>query len=357
MGPRRFAHVLATFGAPGAFLGATEAERRAAGLPEAVARAPRERAAAEAGADADLRWQEGAGHHVITLRSREYPRPLAELADPPPVLFVHGDPACLQAPQLAVVGARHASAGGLDNAHAFARHLGEAGLTITSGLALGIDAAAHRGALAGGAATIAVTATGPDRVYPAAHGELARAIAEAGALVTELPAGTAVQREQFPRRNRIISGLALGVLVVEAGVRSGSLGTARHALEQGREVLAIPGSIHNPVARGCHALIRQGAKLVESAADVLEELPPVWVEPGERAGESAPRPAEAALDPAYEALLQALGHDPVAFDTLLQRTALTPDALSSMLLRLELKGLVTACHGGRYARSGSRVGG
>jgi len=356
IGPRRFAHVLAAFGSPGAFLEASEAERRGAGLPEGVTRAPRERADAEAGADADLRWREDRAHHVLTLRSSDYPSQLAELSDPPPVLFVTGEPAHLRAPQLAIVGARHASAGGLDNAHAFARHLGKAGLTITSGLALGIDAAAHRGALAGDAPTVAVTATGPDRVYPAANGDLAHAVAGAGALVTELPTGTGVQREQFPRRNRLISGLALGVLVVEAGVRSGSLATARHALEQGREVLAIPGSIHNPVARGCHALIRQGAKLVESAADVLEELPPMPGEPGEGAPAAGTAPAETALDPAYAGLLEALGHDPVAFDTLLQRTALTPDALSSMLLRLELKGLVTACHGGRYARSGSRVG-
>lgn len=354
IGPRRFAQVLATFGSPGRFLAASESERRRAGLPEEVWRAPRERGDAEAGASADLRWQEAPGRTILTLRSAGYPRQLAELADPPPLLFVAGDPAVLAHPQLAVVGARHASAGGLDNARAFAAHLGSAGLTITSGLALGIDGAAHRGALDAGASTVAVTATGPDRVYPARHAELAREIAAAGALVTELPTGNGVQRERFPRRNRIISGLSLGVLVVEAGVRSGSLGTAHHALEQGREVLAIPGSIHNPVARGCHALIRQGAKLVESAADVLEELPPFAAAPDE---EPAAATAEAPLDPAYETLLEALGHDPVAFDTLLQRTALTPDALSSMLLRLELKGLVTAGDGGRYARSGSRARG
>jgi len=358
IGPRRFAHALAAFGSPAAFLAASESQRRAAGLPEPICTADREADTARTGADADLRWAGEDGHHILTLRDPRYPRQLAELADPPPVLFVTGDPAWLTTPQLAIVGARHASAGGLDNAHAFARYLGAAGLTITSGLAVGIDGAAHRGALDGGGGTVAVTATGPDRVYPARHAALAREILAQGALVTELPTGVGVQRDQFQRRNRLISGLALGVLVVEAGVRSGSLGTARHALEQGREVLAIPGSIHNPVARGCHALIREGAKLVEAAGDVLEELPPLEHDaPDTVPPEAAPAEAETALDPAYDGLLEALGHDPVPFDTLLQRTALTPDALSSMLLRLELKGLVTAGEGGRYARSGSRARG
>ncbi|WP_018718078.1 DNA-processing protein DprA [Arhodomonas aquaeolei] len=350
VGTATFTAILEAFATPEAFLDADAATVRAAGLNPALRDGTP--GADDTGVTANLDWLAGPDHHLITRSDPRYPDGLHAIADPPPLLFVNGDPAVLARPQLAVVGSRKPSRGGEDNAHEFARYLAGSGLTITSGLALGIDGAAHAGALAGGGTTVAVTATGPDRVYPARHRDLARRIAGGGAIVTELPTGTGVRREQFPRRNRLISGLAMGVLVVEAGVHSGSLLTAQHALEQGREVFAIPGSIHNPMARGCHALIRQGAKLVESARDVFDELPPIAL-PGDGdipadTGAGAP---QAGLGEDYEQVLEALGHDPVAFDVLAGRTGLTADTLSSMLLILELKGHVTACSGGRYARS------
>lgn len=356
VGPRSFARVLQAFPDPAAALAASAAARRQAGLPEALAKALEQ--PDWQGAEADLAWLAASPrHHLLRLGQPGYPSALAELADPPPLLFVVGDPAAPGRPQIALVGSRNATAGGLDNAWEFARHLAAGGLAVTSGLALGVDAAAHRGALAAGGVTLAVMGTGPDRVYPAGHRELAREVAAAGALVSEFPPGTPVRREHFPRRNRIISGLALGVLVVEAGRQSGSLVTARHALEQDREVFAIPGSIHNPLARGCHALIRQGAKLVESAGDLLEELPPTALA---QAPGPAPEPApgealESPLDAEYQGLLEALGHDAVPLETLLQRTGLTPEKVSSMLLILELRGFVTACPGGRYARLGQKA--
>lgn len=303
--------------------------------------------------DADLRWLEADNHHLIRWGDPLYPPLLAEIGAAPPLLFVVGDPGHLSLPQLAMVGSRNPSAGGRDTAYDFAAHLAAAGLAITSGLALGIDTAVHRGALDGGGVTIAVTATGPDRIYPARNRDLAHAIAEHGALVTEFPTGTGVRADQFPRRNRIISGLSLGTLVVEASLRSGSLITARYALEQGREILAIPGSIHNPLSKGCHRLIRQGAKLVETAEDVLEELPPVeHMNTAPAVDDSTPQ--DEALDEEYQQVLAALGHDPVPVDLIVQRTGLTPGAVSSMLLVLELKGLVAAANGGRYARIGTR---
>jgi DNA processing protein len=250
------------------------------------------------------------------------------------------------------VGSRKPTEGGRRNAFEFARHLAATGLTITSGLALGVDGAAHEGALEGGGTTIGVMATGPDRLYPARNRTLAERIAQRGALVTEFPTGVGVRRHYFPRRNRLISGLSLGVLVTEAGPQSGSLVTARHALEQGREVFAIPGSIHNPLARGCHALIRDGAKLVEAGDDILEELPPLRAEPREPQPE-ATTSADSAGQPlgeGYTELLEALGHDPQPLDLLSQRTGLTADTLSSMLLLLELRGFVASCPGGRYMR-------
>jgi DNA processing protein len=303
-----------------------------------------------AGVESDLAWLEQPDHHLLRIDEPAYPELLRSLDDPPPLLFVAGEPRLLGLPQLAVVGSRNPTRGGADNAREFARHLAAAGVPITSGLALGVDAAAHEGALAGGGVTIAVVGTGLDRVYPARHRALAHRIAEQGALVSEYPLGVGVRPENFPRRNRIISGLSLGTLVVEASLRSGSLITARLAMEQGREVFAIPGSIHNPLARGCHALIRQGAKLVETAADILEELPntaPVLVPPlpaSVQAGDERPR-----LDADYERVLAALGHDPTPFEVVLEHTRLTPAEVSSILLVLELEGHVAACAGGRYA--------
>ncbi len=324
-----------------------------AALPEALRRYLRD--PDWAAADRDLTWSQQPGNRILRWGTPEYPALLTEIPDPPPLLFVHGDAALLQGPQLAVVGSRNPTAGGEETAHAFAAHLARIGLTITSGLALGIDAAGHRGALAAGGTTIAVMGTGLDRVYPARHRDLAHEIATAGgALVSEFLPGTQPRPENFPRRNRIISGLSLGTLVVEAVLRSGSLTTARHALEQGREVFAIPGSIHNPLARGCHALIRQGAKLVETADDILEELGPLAASlapTGAGAGPAAARAGLAPASPAHVQLLDLMGFDPVSVDQLTIRSGLTAAEVSSMLLILELEGHVASRAGGRYVRS------
>ncbi len=299
--------------------------------------------------EAEQRWLAQEHNHLLTLRDVAYPALLREIPDPPPLLFVCGDPALLSSPQIAVVGSRNPTPGGCDNAQAFSAHLVQAGLTVTSGLALGIDACAHRAALAAGGRTIAVAGTGLDRVYPARHRDLAHEIARQGALISEFPLGTPPRRENFPRRNRIISGLSLGVLVVEAARESGSLITARLAADQGREVFAIPGSIHSPQSRGCHALIRQGAKLVETAQDLLEELDAL-AGAAHAAVAHAARAPEAALVPDMRRLLEQLGYDPVDIDTLTARSGLTPDAVSSMLLQMELRGLVACCPGGKYQR-------
>ena len=300
--------------------------------------------------EAERAWLDDPFNHLVTITDSAYPPLLREIPDPPPLLFVRGDATLLGAPQLAVVGSRNPSRGGSDNARAFSDYLTRAGLVVTSGLALGIDACAHEAALAGGGATIAIAATGLDRVYPAAHRELAHRIAAQGALVSEFPLGTPPRREHFPRRNRLISGLSLGVLVVEAALKSGSLITARLAAEQGREVFAIPGSIHSPLARGCHALIRQGAKLVETAPDILEELGTLaqFVAVPPSAGATVPGTP---LDPAQQELLELMGYDPVEIDALIERSGLTPGSVSSMLLHMELCGLIEARPGGRVQRT------
>lgn len=308
------------------------------------------------GVETDLRWAEEQGHHILRLGDPAYPDLLADAPAAPPLLFVVGDLELLRHPQLAVVGSRNPTAGGRENAHEFARYLAERGLGITSGLAMGIDSAAHRGALDADGITLAVMGTGPDRVYPARNRALAHDIAENGALVTEFPTGVTAHPANFPRRNRIISGLSVGTLVVEAGLRSGSLLTARAALEQGREVFAIPGSIHNPLARGCHALIRQGGKLVEQARDILEELPPMARAAGVGTATSGDEPptdgGAPALDEEQLRVLDALGHDPTPVDIVVERSGLTAEIVSSILLVLELEGHVTACPGGRYVRAG-----
>jgi DNA processing protein len=301
---------------------------------------------------ADLAWFREPRRHLLTWFDEDYPRLLRETPDPPAALFVTGARQLLAQPQLAVVGSRNATAAGRENARAFARELAQAGLVITSGMALGIDGAAHRGALEAGARTIAVMGTGLDRVYPARHRELAHAIAQHGALVSEFPLGTPPRPENFPIRNRIVSGLALGVLVVEAAERSGALITARLGSEQGREVFAIPGSIHSPLARGCHRLIRQGAKLVETARDILEELGPLAsvVLPATGQTRASPSPGADALPEPARQLLACLGHDPITIDALIERSGLTADTVSSMLLVLELHGLVASGPGGTYQR-------
>jgi DNA processing protein len=310
--------------------------------------------------EADGKWASEPGHLVLTLSDAGYPAPLKEISDPPPLLFVQGEPAWLSSSQLAVVGSRNPTPAGEQTAFAFSKALVEQGLCITSGLALGIDAAAHEGALEGGGATVAVAATGLDRVYPRRHAALAEKIAQAGAIVSEFPLGTPPIAQNFPRRNRIISGLSLGTLVVEAALQSGSIISARHALEQGREVFAIPGSIHNPLARGCHALIRQGAKLVETVEDILEEIR--FARPLSKTASSPVKadlsasgmvPVER-LDDEYRRLLECLGFDATSVDTLVDRSGLTADVVSSMLLILELQGHVNSHMGGTYARRSVR---
>ncbi len=297
----------------------------------------------------EFEWLGEPGHHLLTWADPDYPALLREIPDPPLVLYIVGERRLLSRPQLAIVGSRNPTPMGRENAHAFAKSLAGAGLVVTSGLALGVDGAAHRGALEAGGRTIAVAGTGLDRVYPARHRDLAHEIVKhGGALVSEFPLGTPPLPENFPIRNRIISGLSLGTLVVEAALQSGSLITARLAVDQGREVFAIPGSIHSPQARGCHALIRQGAKLVESAQDVLEELGPL-VSVAARAVLENTAP-ERPIDPAATALLKQIGHDPVSIDTLIERSGLTADAVSSMLLQMELNGLVSSCPGGKVQR-------
>lgn len=303
----------------------------------------------------DLKWLEQPGCHLLTLADPDYPPLLREIADPPPVLFVQGDPSLLTLPQLAIVGSRNPSPAGMETTAQFVNYLARSGFVITSGLALGIDAVAHESALSVKAPTVAVAGTGLDRVYPARHRTLAHAIAECGALVSEFPIGTPPLPRNFPRRNRLISGLSLGVLVVEAALQSGSLITARLGAEQGREVFAIPGSIHNPLARGCHRLIREGAKLVETAQDILEELGPLMgaaLQPRHKEQTQKNDTLSTDNDPEYQILLGCLGYDPLSIDNLIERTGLTVEAVSSMLLVLELQGRVTALSGGRYLRCG-----
>ncbi|MFT4046007.1 MAG: DNA-processing protein DprA, partial [Solimonas sp.] len=300
----------------------------------------------------DLAWLEGANRGVLTRADARYPAALRQIASAPPLLFWQGDVDVISLPQVAIVGSRSATPQGLDNARAFAAELSRRGFVITSGLALGIDGAAHRGALQAGGYTVAVCATGLDRVYPARHKTLAHEIAAHGVLISEFPTGVQALAEHFPRRNRIISGLALGVLVVEAARESGSLITARYAIEQSRELFAIPGSIHNPQARGCHALIRQGAKLVETVDDLLEELGPL-LGPllGTRLAEQKPPAMEAPLaDEAAASVLTALGDELLTIDDLVQRTAMAIAELQTTLTMLELGGQIAAAAGGRYQR-------
>lgn len=313
--------------------------------------------------DEDLAWLAASDHALLTFdRLDDFPELLHEIPSAPAALFVAGDVAALWRPQIAVVGSRAASHAGRSNATTFTRALAAAGFAITSGLAEGIDGAAHEAALAAGATTIAVLGTGPDRVYPTSHRDLSARIASHGALVSEFPPGTPAHASHFPRRNRLIAGLGLGTLVVEASLRSGSLITARNAVDAGREVFAIPGSIHHALARGCHELIRNGARLVESAEEVIAELAPLALRWGmsvqERMAsaegvEVPPAPSKRSTradDPDYRVLFEVLGHDAVGIDQLARRSGLDVAALSSMLLMLELEGAVVATPGGGYAR-------
>ncbi len=296
--------------------------------------------------DVDLTWLAQANNTLITLADDGYPKLLKEIADPPPVLFVRGNPELLGLPQIAIVGSRNPSNLGVETARAFALTLSQHGFVITSGLALGIDAASHQGALAAKGYTIAVAGTGLDRVYPARHLQLATDIVNTGAMVSEFPPGTLAKANHFPRRNRIISGLCQGLLVVEAAKESGSLITARLALEQNREVFAIPGSIHNPLARGCNALIREGAKLVETTQDILEEF-------NQYIQQDEVNPAislQTKLDLEQQTLLNRVMFSPTSIDTLVNETGKSVESISSMLLILELEGYVEANAGGCYTR-------
>ncbi len=305
----------------------------------------------------DRAWASEPHNHLVTWGSEDYPSLLCESTSAPAALFVQGDPHLLWRAQVAVVGSRNPSAGGADNARAFARALAEADLCVTSGLADGVDTQAHRAALDAGQPTIAVVGTGPDVVYPARNRRLADQIAQQGCIVSELSPGTGARADHFPRRNRIIAGLSLGTLVVEAALKSGALITARQASELGREVFAIPGSIHNPMARGCHQLIREGALLIEHVQEVLDAIAPAAQRlgatlqrrlQGSDGSSTADTSHASADDPDYRRLRAALGHDPVALDVLAERSGLTVAALSSMLLLLELEGIVQASHG-RYS--------
>lgn len=326
-------------------------------IPEKIARAlsgpiPSE---IQAHIDQTLAWVAQENNHVITLGDEDYPQSLLSIADPPVLLYAKGRPAFLNMPAVAIVGSRNASAQGMLNADRFAQNLSEAGLTVVSGLALGIDTGAHTGAIKSAqqgcaGSSIAVIGTGLDIVYPAANRALAHQIAEVGCIISEYPLGTPAIAHNFPRRNRIISGLSLGVLVVEAAAQSGSLITARSALEQGREVFAIPGSIHSPLAKGCHQLIRQGAKLVESAQDILEELR--WQSKDSKSTHSSGVQIAASnlSDPKLQSLLENMGHEALSVDQLIVRTGLPVSSVQAALLNLELQGQIETLPGGQIRR-------
>jgi len=351
IGPARFNRLLEIFGDPADILKTGRGQLHQFGLADSTIDALRQPDVQAI--EHDLEWQAKPGNRIMTCQDTDYPALLQEISDPPPLLYIHGNIEVLQEPQLAMVGSRNPTAAGRQTAIDFARHLSTAGLVITSGMALGIDAAGHQGALDAGAPTIAVMGTGLDRVYPARHRDLARQIAQIGVLVSEFPPGTPPIAENFPRRNRIISGLSLGTLVVEAAIRSGSLISARYALEQGREVFAIPGSIHNPLARGCHHLIRQGAKLVETAQDIMDELGALAAALDRgvtTASPSGSRETTPQLDEDYAQLLESIGFENTSIDMLVKTTHLTPAEVSSMLLQLEMNGYIAANPGGFYNR-------
>ena len=309
--------------------------------------------------DEDREWLESSGSSLLHLGHPAYPPMLAAIDDPPVVLYVRGDPDWLAVPQLAVVGSRNPTPAGRERAANFAGALAELGLGITSGLAVGIDTQAHKAAIAAGAFTVAVAGNGLDRVYPACNSTLAEAIGANGALISEFPPGSPPVKTHFPQRNRLISGLSLGVLVVEAALRSGSLITARLAAEQGREVFALPGSIENPLSRGCHRLIRDGAKLVECVADIVCEIAPMMRCDKNSEAQSTQSiknefPGGGTKIESGNRILRALGHDPASIDTLVERTGLTADVVSSILLALEMDGHVSAVPGGLYSRATGR---
>lgn len=341
LGHQSLRKLLVAFGSPATILAASQSALNRV-VTEKIAIAIRNGGAGSQAWSVVEHWLRDPTNHVITLADPEYPRTLLEISDPPPLFYAKGRLDLLNRPGFAIVGSRNATAQGIANAEAFATALSNAGLVIVSGMALGVDAAAHRGGLDGTSSTIAVIGTGLDVVYPARNRDLAHRIAAEGVLISEFPLATPALAANFPRRNRLICGLSRGCLVVEAAVSSGSLITARLATDQGREVFAIPGSIHSPLAKGCHVLIKQGAKLVESAQDVLEELglsQPVNVSLAVTAGDTGTHP-----------LLVHLGFDPVDTDTLQQRCGFDMGMLNTALTDLELSGLIEALPGGRWQR-------
>ena len=316
----------------------------------------------EAQIESDLQWLAQSNHHLLCWDDDAYPVLLRRTGNPPAALFIDGDPGCLWQPQIAVIGSRNPTAGGLDHARDFAGTLARQGMTITSGLASGIDTAAHVAALDAGALTIAVNGTGLDRVYPSSSRAVAGRIRSQGAMISELPLGSPPKRQHFPSRNRIISGLSLAVLVIEAGLNSGTLITARKAAEQGRDVFALPGSLNNPMAKGCHRLIRDGARLVETTADIMQELGPVAAELQmeirqrlDLADDPPEKPdliQKSLLDDAdYRAVWNVLAYDPKPMDAIIEQSGLSAREISSMLLMMELKGLVKKHGNGHYVRA------
>ncbi|EIJ35062.1 DNA-processing protein DprA [Thiothrix nivea] len=367
IGPGSMRRIVEHFGGAAAALAVSDNALLEAGLKREGIAAYRETPANAA--EPDWRWLEAADqHYILVPEDSRYPNLLKRIRTAPPLLFALGNPELLNDPQIAMVGSRNPTQGGKENARAFAAHFAANGLTVTSGLAVGIDAHSHEAALEAGGQTIAVVGNGLDIIYPLRNRKLAERIAAQGCIVSEFPIGIQAHPQHFPRRNRIISGMSFGVLIVEAALQSGTLVTARHAMEQGREVFAIPGSIHNPLARGCHHLIRQGAKLVETANDVLEEIAPqlnVWLQQDKAAtstqgqlaltGVNDVQPIDT-FDPEYAQVLDALGYEPLPIDRIILNTGLTAEEVSSILLMLELHGLVAACGGGHYMRLGSGNG-
>ncbi len=388
IGSKKFQLLLNSFDTPAAALAANSSQLVQAGLSSKVANSICDQKNTDS-AKPDLEWLNASdNHHIVTLHCPEYPQRLKQIDDAPALLYVHGNLSILKDPQLGIVGSRNPTQSGHNNAYEFAKHLATTGLCITSGLALGVDGAAHQGAIDGEGPTIAVIATGVDRVYPAKHRELAHKIVENGAIVSEFPIGTHPDSRHFPRRNRIISALSYGVLVVEAALKSGSLITARLAMEQNREVFAIPGSIHNPLAKGCHQLIRQGAKLVETAEDILEEMsalidlndhsssshqssnsnfisqkPSVESETSRTVTNddhysktksdeiaSSDTQIDGSLDQEQKTLLNAMGFDPISIDQLVLSTDFDAATIAAMLLMLELQNYVSGNGGGTYTR-------
>jgi DNA processing protein len=351
--------VIKTLGGASAVTAASTRDLTRHGLSDAAAAAITQ--PDEAKIESDMEWLSQPNHHLLCWDDDSFPALLRRINSPPAALFIDGDPGCLWQPQIAVIGSRNPTAGGLDHTRDFAATLARQGMTITSGLASGIDAAAHRAALDAGALTIAVNGTGLDKIYPASSRAVAERIRTQGAMVSELPLGSPPRRQHFPSRNRIISGLSLAVLVIEAGLNSGTLITARKAAEQGREVFALPGSLNNPMAKGCHRLIRDGARLVETTADIMQELGPIATElqmeiqqrlDQADTDEEKPihRERELLDDAEYSTVWELLAYDPKPVDAIITQSGLSAREVSSMLLMMELKGMVKKQNDGRYVR-------